>query len=93
MKYRKLPVEVDAYLWDGNVINPCGNDVPNWLGKAITIGDVYFEWQNEAWVMIIPTLEGKVIASKGDYIIQGVKGELYPCKPDIFEMTYEEVLQ
>lgn len=39
----------------------------------------------------IPTLEGGHIASPGDWIIQGVKGELYPCKPDIFEMTYERV--
>ena len=42
-------------------------------------------------VMKIETLEGTHSANRGDYIIQGVKGELYPCKPDIFEMTYEEV--
>ena len=41
--------------------------------------------------IIIETLEGKIKASLGDYIIKGVKGEVYPCKPDIFEMTYEEV--
>ena len=40
---------------------------------------------------IIETLEGQHKASLGDYIIKGVKGEIYPCKPDIFEMTYEEV--
>jgi hypothetical protein len=39
----------------------------------------------------IPTLEGNIIASFGDYIIKGVKGEYYPCKPDIFEMTYEKL--
>ena len=38
----------------------------------------------------IQTLEGSMIASVGDYIIKGVKGEFYPCKPDIFEMTYEK---
>lgn len=41
--------------------------------------------------LVIKTLEGDHRADIGDYIIQGVKGELYPCKPDIFEMTYEEV--
>ena len=41
------------------------------------------------WYLEIPTLEGRHIASKGDWIIRGVKGELYPCKPDIFEATYE----
>jgi len=41
--------------------------------------------------IIIPTLEGDMIASTGDYIIKGVNGEFYPCKPDIFKKTYEEV--
>jgi len=43
--------------------------------------------------LIIPTLEGEMIANLGDWIIKGVKGELYPCKPDIFEATYEEVAE
>ena len=93
MKYRKKPVEVEAYLWEGNLINPTKDKLPTWLGNSISNGNVYFEWQGNDWVMIIPTLEVKVIASKGDYIIQGVMGETYPCKPDIFKMTYEEVLQ
>ncbi len=42
-------------------------------------------------VLIIPTLEGELIASEGDYIITGVKGEKYPCKPDIFKQTYDLV--
>lgn len=41
--------------------------------------------------MEIETLEGTMKANKGDWIIKGVKGELYPCKPDVFEMTYEKV--
>lgn len=41
----------------------------------------------------IETLEGDMIANKGDYIIEGVKGEFYPCKPDIFKETYEEVIE
>ena len=42
--------------------------------------------------MIIKTLEGNMAANIGDYVIKGVKGEIYPCKPDIFNMTYEQVL-
>ena len=41
--------------------------------------------------LIIPTLEGDMMASEGDWIIKGVKGEFYPCKPDVFEATYEAV--
>ncbi len=43
--------------------------------------------------MEIKTLEGDMVANPGDYIIKGVKGEIYPCKPDIFELTYEEVME
>ena len=46
---------------------------------------------NNSINLSIPTLEGLMIASEGDWIIRGVKGELYPCKPDIFELTYEKV--
>jgi hypothetical protein len=49
------------------------------------------EINNSAEGLYIMTLEGKMRANKGDWIIKGVKGELYPCKPDIFEATYEEV--
>jgi hypothetical protein len=40
---------------------------------------------------VVPTLEGEHVISEGDFIIKGVKGEFYPCKPDVFELTYEEV--
>lgn len=43
--------------------------------------------------VLIETLEGTMKADKGDWIIRGVKGELYPCKPDVFKMTYEEVVE
>lgn len=46
---------------------------------------------NDDGNIVIPTLEGDMIASPGDWIIRGVKGEFYPCKPDIFDATYEEV--
>ena len=77
--YRKKPVEVQAVQWDGKN----EDEVLKFCSKARIMikGDSIF----------IDTLEGTMEAKKGDYIIKGVKGEFYPCKPDIFEATYEEV--
>ena len=89
MKYRKKPVVVNAFKWTGDMFQ---NEDPEWMIEAIQEGKVYFSnIGEEDVVMKIETLEGTHSANRGDYIIQGVKGELYPCKPDIFEMTYEEV--
>jgi len=77
MKYRKKPVEIDAIQWTGD------NNIE------------IFKFCNMSYIndqeLRIQTLEGSMIASIGDYIIKGVKGEFYPCKPDIFEMTYEKI--
>lgn len=85
-KYRKKPVVIEAMLFDGTLES--SNAVLSWIG-------VFDEaLPEEAMETItIPTLEGLMTASVGDYIIKGVKGEFYPCKPDIFEATYEEVFQ
>ena len=89
MKYRKKPVVINAFKWTGDMFQ---NEDPEWIIEAIQEGKVYFSnIGKEDVVMKIETLEGTHSANRGDYIIQGVKGELYPCKPDIFEMTYEEV--
>jgi len=48
-------------------------------------------YQNKDRDKVINTLEGQMIAKKGDWIIKGINGEIYPCKPDIFKKTYEEV--
>jgi hypothetical protein len=89
MKYRKKPVVINAFKWTGDMFQ---NEDPEWIMEAIQEGKVYFSnIGKEDVVMKIETLEGTHSANRGDYIIQGVKGELYPCKPDIFEMTYEEV--
>lgn len=77
-KYRKKPVEVDAVQWTGNNVDEIEE-----FGSL----DVWFN-ENELYVI---TLEGTMKASVGDYIIKGVHGEFYPCKPDIFAKTYEEV--
>ena len=89
MKYRKKPVVVNAFKWTGDMFQ---NEDPEWITEAIQEGKVYFSnIGEENVVMKIETLEGTHTANRGDYIIQGVKGELYPCKPDIFEATYELV--
>lgn len=81
-KYRKKPVVVDAWK-----IVPIDIDsiIPRWLFHAMA--DHRVNEHEDGYS--IQTLEGEMIASPGDYIIRGVQGELYPCKPDIFEATYE----
>lgn len=80
-KYRKKPIVIEAIKWNGKNFKEieefCNNiRILRWIDMALEI----------------QTLEGKIIATQNDYIIKGIKGEFYPCKPDIFEATYEEVL-
>jgi hypothetical protein len=84
-RYRKKPVVIDAVQWTGD--NP--NEV-----KALTGTQAVIDWATtrEDRTLVIPTLEGDHVARPGDWIIRGVKGELYPCQPDIFEATYEPVV-
>ena len=84
-KYRKKPVVIEAMRWD--VVRMIDDDfyrddVMRWLGPEAPV-----EFHDER--LLIKTLEGNMYADPGDWIIRGVKGELYPCKPDIFEATYE----
>ena len=74
MKYRKRPVIVEAHQFD----HTNATSLAEWCGGTVN-GDV----------ITIGTLEGDMIAQLGDYIIRGVQGEHYPCKPDIFDATYE----
>ena len=98
MKYRKKPVVIEAFQMTKERRQD-NRDWPEWLHRAWNkewkaIGAVNCEdWANSHGDgrLIINTLEGPLIVSWGDFIIQGVKGELYPCKPDIFEATYEPV--
>jgi hypothetical protein len=81
MKFRKKPVVIDAIQWLGDmqaVIQFVGHELPPY-GAPLD------------GAMRISTLEGDHACLPGDWIIRGVKGELYPCKPDIFAMTYERV--
>ncbi|MGL5271465.1 MAG: hypothetical protein ACRC7I_13260 [Selenomonadaceae bacterium] len=94
-KYRKKPVEVEAFQYDGDFINSKGESyVPKWAidalnGFTLQIGS--FDFKDDPAGLYIRTLEGTMRIDIGDFIIQGVNGELYPCKPDIFEKTYEKV--
>ncbi len=81
MKYRKKPVVIDAVLWDGNLTTM----EPLLVGSSTQ--EVYQDLGEST--LMIPTLEGTMRADKGDWIIKGVKGEIYPCKNDVFLLTYE----
>ena len=86
-KYRKKPVVIEAMQFIDNRLEECKDWCGGKLlsdGKPSDPGDVSHRLQ-------IPTLEGVMTASLGDWIIKGVQGEFYPCKPDIFKATYEEV--
>lgn len=89
-KFRKKPVEIEAVHHDGTVES--AHAVMAWA-DPLTLGTVLTvpEKGTERWTVVIETLEGAMAASPGDWIIRGVQGEFYPCKPDIFEQTYEEV--
>lgn len=77
MKFRKKPVVIDAVQWTGDNLS----EIQSFYRKdSIPIGDGIF----------IRTLDGTMLAGKFDWIIKGVNGEFYPCKPDIFEKTYEK---
>lgn len=84
MKYRKKPVVINAIQFHGTWT--CKTVIENFMNRELVCN---MNGTNRPEELIIPTLEGEHIAKKGDYIIMGVKGEFYPCKPDIFEMTYE----
>jgi len=95
MKYRKKPLLIEAFQMTKDKRWP-KRDWPNWLNKA---------WnrepgENSVWIdpddpdrenLVCGTLEGVHCISWGDYIIKGIKDEIYPCKPDIFNLTYEEI--
>lgn len=87
MKYRKKPVVVEAFQYDGDFIFSDGTPyVPEWAMEANENGTFIHRGQGD---LFINTLEGEMEVSVGDYVIQGVAGEIYPCKPDIFNKTYE----
>lgn len=87
-KFRKKPVVIEAFKFD----RPWSQDltVPAWAVKAAAEGIIDFD-SEQYGAILIKTLEGTMRATASDWIIRGVNGEIYPCKPDIFEKTYESV--
>lgn len=89
--FTKKPVVIEAIQWNGlNLV-----EVKSFVGDACKYD--YYDAGYQAGVvppsvdLFIHTLEGDMKCSKGDYIIKGVQGEFYPCKPDIFKQTYDEL--
>ena len=81
-KYRKKPVVIEAVQWNGT-------DVDAVLGLGLGVASFRRVGIGSQTPLEIETLEGTMRADLGDWIIRGVKGEFYPCKPDIFAATYE----
>lgn len=92
MKYKKKPVEIEAVQFNGRNVG----EIEIFVGKKLK-SRVFSDAAYQAGVSAplfevdIETLEGTMTASPNDYIIKGVKGEFYPCKPDIFKATYDPV--
>jgi len=79
-KFRKKPVVIEAVQWNGNNVS----ELFDFVGKGLLVGKDFIG---------IETLEGHMKISVNDWIIRGVKGEFYPCKPEIFDETYEELTE
>ena len=99
-KYRKKPVVVDALQlrWDN------WSEMCDFIGKENFVKGFcgcFIDWEGNAtddasfstMGLKIPTLEGEMLGRQDDFIIKGINGEFYPCKPDIFEKTYESVIE
>lgn len=94
MKYIKKPVIIEAFKYDGDLKGRDGWYVPEWAQRAFEDGTIFYDSLADELPpceLFIRTLEGTHHVSVGDYVIRGIKGELYPCKPDIFAATYEQV--
>ena len=92
-KFRKKPIVIEAWQW---LFNDKQESEPSWIidamhrwpeKNALAFEPDYADGSR----ICISTLEGVMVANPGDWIIKGIKDELYPCKPDIFEATYEKV--
>lgn len=88
MKYRKKPVVIEAVEFLGFDDTSNFSERPDWLIKAIYKDETVMLF-GEPNKLTIETLEGPIFANVGDYLIKGVQGEIYPCKPDVFKETYE----
>lgn len=86
MKYRKKPIVIEAVQFTGTINNL--EELSNFIDNQ----ELVISYKNPKCAIIkLQTLEGQMTVSLGDYIIKGIQGEFYPCKPDIFVQTYEQV--
>ena len=92
-KYIKKSVEIEAIQWNGNNLEEIMKFLNSEFSyeKNTEYATKKFSYSQTTNDLCINTLEGVMKANIGDYIIKGIKGEYYPCKPDIFELTYEKV--
>ena len=86
MRYRKMPVIIDAIQWTGDNYK----EMKLFADESETKVDPIFKYHLDGF-LTIKTLEGVVTASENDWIVKGIQGEFYPVKPDIFQLTYEKV--
>lgn len=88
MKYIKKAIPIEAFQYKGDFIENGKYCIPKWAIKAYEDGLFYYKDEGDLY---IHTLEGEMKCSFNSYIVQGVRGEIYPCRQDIFEETYMEV--
>lgn len=87
-KYQKKPIIIEAHQFDGSSTGVA--ELSNWINGG-RYKHSQIRTRDLGRTLIIKTLEGEMTAQAGDYIIKGIQGEFYPCKPDIFKATYEKV--
>ena len=91
MKYKTRPVEIEAIQWTGHNLE----EIKQFVGESLEYDILDTAWEvgkgRQHIYMKIRTLEGDMYVSIGDYIIKGLRGEFYPCKPDVFEKKYEVI--
>lgn len=95
MKFQKKPVVIEAFQYDGDLMDSDGKYyVPDWAVKAHKEGQLFYGTYRSGdkelpGALFVKTLEGDMYVNVGSYVIQGVDGEIYACKPSIFHQTHE----
>lgn len=95
-KYREKPVEIEAFKYDGDLMNSHGEwYVPDWAVQAYKVGKLFYGYEGligeePPVLLFVKTAKGRKLINVGDYVILRKNGEISPCEPDIFELTYEK---
>lgn len=87
-QFKKNPIVIEAVQWNGKNFDEISKFTKNFLGHKLAYEDAE-ELAYKTGKYFVHTLEGTMTASVGDWIIKGVSGEFYPCKPDIFQKSYQ----